>query len=91
MGGDEFAVVQTGINTATDTATLARRICKSLRAPYDLLGQTVMVDVSIGIAIAPNDGTEPTELLKNADMALYGAKAHGRGTTASSNRTWMPA
>ena len=80
VGGDEFAVVQTGIDTATDTATLARRICESLRAPYDLLGQTVMVDVSIGIAVAPNDGTEPTELLKNADMALYGAKAHGRGT-----------
>ncbi len=80
VGGDEFAVVQTGIDTATDTATLARRICESLRAPYDLLGQTVMVDASIGIAIAPDDGTEPTELLKNADMALYGAKAHGRGT-----------
>ena len=80
VGGDEFAVVQTGIDTATDTATLARRICESLRAPYDLLGQTVMVDASIGIAIAPNDGTEPIELLKNADMALYGAKAHGRGT-----------
>jgi diguanylate cyclase (GGDEF)-like protein/PAS domain S-box-containing protein len=80
VGGDEFAVVQTGIDTATDTATLARRICESLRAPYDLLGQTVVVDASIGIAIAPDDGTEPTELLKNADMALYGAKAHGRGT-----------
>ena len=80
IGGDEFAIVQTGIDTASDTASLARRICESLRAPYDLLGQTVMVDASIGIAIAPNDGTEPTELLKNADMALYGAKAHGRGT-----------
>ena len=80
IGGDEFAIVQTGIDTASDTASLARRICESLRAPYDLLGQTVMVDANIGIAIAPNDGTEPTELLKNADMALYGAKAHGRGT-----------
>ena len=80
IGGDEFAIVQTGIDTASDTASLARRICESLRAPYNLLGHTVMVDANIGIAIAPNDGTEPTELLKNADMALYGAKAHGRGT-----------
>ncbi len=80
VGGDEFAIVQTGIDRATDTATLARRICESIRAPYDLLGHAVMVDASIGIAVAPNDGTEPTELLKNADMAMYGAKARGRGT-----------
>ncbi len=80
VGGDEFAIVQTGIGHATDTATLARRICEELRAPYDLLGHAVVADTSIGIAVAPNDGTEPTELLKNADMALYGAKADGRGT-----------
>ena len=80
VGGDEFAIVQTGIDQATDTATLARRICEMLRAPYNLLGHTVMVDASIGIAVAPNDGTETTELLKNTDMALYGAKADGRGT-----------
>ena len=80
VGGDEFAIVQTGIEQATDTATLARRIGESLRARYDLSGHTVMVDASIGIAMAPDDGTEPTELLKNADMALYGAKACGRGT-----------
>ncbi len=80
VGGDEFAIVQTGVEQATDTATLARRICESLRAPYDLLGHVVMVDSSIGIAVAPNDGTEATELLKNADMALYGAKAHRRGS-----------
>ena len=80
VGGDEFAIVQTGIGQATDTATLARRICEDLRAPYDLFGHAVVADTSIGIAIAPNDGIEPTELLKNADMALYGAKADGRGT-----------
>ena len=80
VGGDEFAIVQTGIDQATDTATLARRICDELRAPYDLLGHAVVVDASIGIAVAPYDGTEPIELLKNADMAMYGAKTHGRGT-----------
>jgi diguanylate cyclase (GGDEF)-like protein/PAS domain S-box-containing protein len=80
VGGDEFAIVQTGIGEPSDTAALARRICEELRTPCDLLGHSVVADTSIGIAIAPDDGTEPTELLKNADMALYGAKADGRGT-----------
>jgi diguanylate cyclase (GGDEF)-like protein len=80
VGGDEFAIVQTSINQPGDTAALARRIREALLAPYDLLGHAVVGDTSIGIAVAPDDGTEPTELLKNADMALYGAKADGRGT-----------
>jgi len=80
VGGDEFAIIQTGVEEPTDTATLARRICDAIKAPYDLHGHAVVLDTSIGIAIAPNDGTEPNELLKNADMALYGAKADGRGS-----------
>jgi diguanylate cyclase (GGDEF)-like protein/PAS domain S-box-containing protein len=80
VGGDEFAIIQTGIEQPLDTATLARRIGEAVRAPYDLAGHAVMVDTSIGIAIAPNDGVEPDGLLKAADMALYGAKADGRGT-----------
>ena len=80
VGGDEFAIIQTGIEEPLDTATLARRIGEAVRAPYDLAGHTVVVDTSIGIAMSPNDGTEPDGLLKAADMALYGAKADGRGT-----------
>jgi diguanylate cyclase (GGDEF)-like protein len=80
VGGDEFAIVQIGIDQPSDTAALARRIRDALLAPYDLLGHAVVGDTSIGIAVAPDDGTEPTELLKNADMALYRAKADGRGT-----------
>jgi len=80
VGGDEFAIIQVGGDQPTDGATLARRICDAIKAPYDLHGHSVMVDTSIGIAISPSDGTEPNELLKNADMALYGAKADGRGT-----------
>ena len=52
---------------------------RPIKAPYDLHGQLVMIDASIGIAIGPADGTDANELLKNADMALYGAKADGRG------------
>jgi predicted signal transduction protein with EAL and GGDEF domain len=80
VGGDEFAIIQSDIEQPVDTANLARRLGEALRAPYNLEGHTVIVDTSIGIALAPIDGTEPDELLKAADMALYGAKADGRGT-----------
>ncbi len=80
VGGDEFAIIQTGIEQPTDTAILAQRIGEAVRAPYDLAGHAVVVDSSIGIAMSPNDGAEPDGLLKAADMALYGAKADGPGT-----------
>jgi diguanylate cyclase (GGDEF)-like protein len=80
VGGDEFAIIHTGIERPNDAAILARRICEAVKAPYELHGHAVIVDTSIGIALAPGDGSDPTELLKNADMALYRAKADGRGT-----------
>jgi diguanylate cyclase (GGDEF)-like protein len=79
VGGDEFAIVHVG-GGPSQAAGVARAICEAVRAPYDLHGHAIAVDASIGIAIAPHDGTDPDELLKNADMALYGAKADGRGT-----------
>jgi diguanylate cyclase (GGDEF)-like protein len=80
VGGDEFAIIHTGVEQPNDAAVLARRICEAVKEPCDLHGHAVIVDTSIGIALAPGDGTDPTELLKNADMALYRAKADGRGT-----------
>ncbi len=79
VGGDEFSIIQTDILDATDAERLARRISEEVSAPYDLHGHMVVVNTSIGIALAPADGVDPNELLKNADMALYGAKADGRG------------
>jgi diguanylate cyclase (GGDEF)-like protein len=76
----EFAIIHTGIDQPNEAAMLARRICEAIREPCDLHGHAAIVDTSIGIALAPGDGTDPTELLKNADMALYRAKADGRGT-----------
>jgi diguanylate cyclase (GGDEF)-like protein len=78
VGGDEFAIIQAG-KQPVDVAIMARRIGEAVRAPYDLSGNAVIVDTSIGIAIAPSDGREPDELLKAADMALYGAKSDGGG------------
>ena len=80
VGGDEFAIIHTGIEQPNDAAMLARRICEAVKEPCELHGHAVIVDTSIGIALAPGDGIDPTELLKNADMALYRAKADGRGT-----------
>jgi diguanylate cyclase (GGDEF)-like protein/PAS domain S-box-containing protein len=80
LGGDEFAVIQASIERPSDAVALATRIGEALRAPYRLDGHEVMIDVSIGIAIAPLDATEGEELLKHADMALYAAKGAGRGT-----------
>ena len=79
VGGDEFAIIQTDINDATDAERLALRLSEVIAEPYDLGGHVVVVGTSIGIAVAPVDGIDASELLKNGDMALYGAKADGRG------------
>ena len=81
LGGDEFAIVQAPLDQPTDAALLAQRLRDAVvRSPYRINGHQVIVDVSIGIALSPNDGCDVDHLLKNADMALYGAKAEGRGT-----------
>jgi diguanylate cyclase (GGDEF)-like protein len=79
VGGDEFAIVQTGISEPDDAAVLAQRVCEAVRAPYEINGHAVIVDSSVGISLAPVDGSESDVLLKNADMALYRAKSDGRG------------
>jgi diguanylate cyclase (GGDEF)-like protein/PAS domain S-box-containing protein len=80
LGGDEFAVVQTGIGQASDAMELVKRIYDAIREPYQCLGHHVTTDASIGIALAPHDGTDLDQLLKSADLAMYGAKADGRRT-----------
>jgi diguanylate cyclase (GGDEF)-like protein len=79
LGGDEFAIIMTQMHQPEDAAILARRIRESIVKPYHVDGHQIVSDISIGISIAPIDGSEPDQLLKNADMALYGAKGDGRG------------
>jgi diguanylate cyclase (GGDEF)-like protein len=78
-GGDEFAIVQSGAEPAMETAAaLAANIVETLSAPFEIGDHTVVIGASVGIAIAPDDGNDPDQLMKSADMALYRAKGAGR-------------
>jgi diguanylate cyclase (GGDEF)-like protein/PAS domain S-box-containing protein len=78
FGGDEFVLLQTNVEPS-DVASLADRVVERLSQPYDVEGHDVVIGASIGITVAPRDGTDTDHLLKNADMALYQAKSGGRG------------
>jgi diguanylate cyclase (GGDEF)-like protein/PAS domain S-box-containing protein len=80
LGGDEFAVIQTGVGNADEVVEFVTRIHEAIRQPYQCLGHHLSTDASIGIALAPRDGTDLDQLIKNADLAMYGAKADGRRT-----------
>ncbi|ALK10169.1 EAL domain-containing protein [Blastochloris viridis] len=79
LGGDEFAIILTGGTDQRQTATaFCERIVACIAAPFNLGGQTVTVGASIGLALAPEHGTDPDKLIRNADLALYRAKSEGR-------------
>ena len=79
LGCDEFAVIQAPLGRVDEASTLAQRIVEALSEPFELSGQRVVVGASVGIALAPVDATDIGHLLKMADIALYCAKADGRG------------
>ena len=78
LGGDEFAVIQTGIGSTADVEDFVTRVYDAIRQPCQCLGHQLSTDASIGIALAPRDGTELDQLIKHADLAMYAAKAGGR-------------
>ena len=80
LGGDEFAVIQTAIRNQSEATRLVDEIHAAIRQPFDCTGHLITTDASIGIALAPSDGLDLDQLLKNADLALYGAKGDGRRT-----------
>jgi diguanylate cyclase (GGDEF)-like protein len=80
LGGDEFAIIQTAIKLPTDTMDLITQIYQAIREPYECLGHLLTTDASIGIAMAPQGCSDLDQLLKNADLAMYEAKADGRRT-----------
>jgi len=80
LGGDEFGIVEGSVLQPQDAAALVSRIMGVLAAPFDIDGHQVLAGASVGIAIAPTDAADTDQLLKSADLALYRAKADGRGT-----------
>jgi len=79
LGGDEFAIIQSFLLEPQEAAALARRLIESLSHPFIIDEQHVVVGVSIGIALAPQDASESEGLLSAADLALYRAKSDGGG------------
>src|SRR4029077_6995602 len=73
LGGDEFAIVQTAVGSEVDVSDLVNRIYEAIPVPSQSLGHQVTTDASIGIALAPRDGADLDEILKNADLAMYAA------------------
>jgi len=80
LGGDEFAIVQSKVASTERVTDLVARVLDAIREPFDCMGHQLATDASIGIALAPEHGTVPDQLLKHADLAMYAAKSAGRRT-----------
>ncbi|WP_454886472.1 EAL domain-containing protein [Sphingomonas oryzagri] len=79
LGGDEFQIILPGLDDRGRLGDLANRIISSLSQPYSVANSRCIIGASIGIAVAPHDGAAGEELIRNVDLALYAAKAGGRG------------
>jgi len=78
LGGDEFVVIQTGISGKDQAEDFSRRLVSAVTASMMFKDQEIVATASVGVAMAPADGTDPERLLKSADLALYKSKADGR-------------
>lgn len=80
LGGDEFIILLSGLSNASDAQPLAENLIGGFRKPFYIDNRQLVLTASIGIAIYPNDGKTPSELLRNADSAMYHTKSIGRNT-----------
>jgi diguanylate cyclase (GGDEF)-like protein/PAS domain S-box-containing protein len=78
LGGDEFVVLMEDLHEAGDSASLAQELIAEIARPMELNGHAVEISASMGIALYPEDGKTPLDLMKRADMAMYAAKTAGR-------------
>ncbi|HSE43447.1 MAG TPA: diguanylate cyclase, partial [Acidobacteriota bacterium] len=89
LGGDEFMILLSGVKAVEDAAKVAEKILQAIHPSFLIDGQELHITTSIGISLYPYDGPDTDTLLKNADIALYRAKDHGRNNyqlyTASMN------
>jgi diguanylate cyclase (GGDEF)-like protein len=79
LGGDEFAIIQFGNEQPKDATALAERLVEVIGAPYGIANHRLVIGASIGIAFADGDYRDAAQLLRAADLAMYRAKADGRG------------
>ncbi|UTF58728.1 bifunctional diguanylate cyclase/phosphodiesterase [Gilvimarinus sp. DA14] len=78
MGGDEFVVVIPELQDLRDVHEVSKKILRQFNSPFTIFGREYFVTTSLGIALYPDDGTNPHLLLRNADLAMYQAKDQGR-------------
>ena len=78
LGGDEFAILLNNIKDVSDAIRVVQRIQEKLTLPFNLSGQEVFTSTSVGIALSTTDYNQPEELLRDADTAMYRAKALGK-------------
>ncbi len=81
LGGDEFAILLPGLERGADAQVMAGRLIEAVCGIYHIDGATMTIGLSIGIAMAPRDGSGAEALMLHADMAMYAAKGDGRGCT----------
>ncbi|TKI57074.1 EAL domain-containing protein [Brevibacillus antibioticus] len=78
LGGDEFTIMQNQVQDRNEVTALAEQIMYQLQRPFELAGHVFTVSCSVGIALYPQDGDNPEDLLKRADTALYTVKSRGK-------------
>jgi diguanylate cyclase (GGDEF)-like protein len=78
IGGDEFIIVLTNVGENNSAAIVAQKVIDGLSKPVAIKSGTAQIGASVGIAISPDNGTSPNDLLRNADAAMYNIKRHGK-------------
>jgi diguanylate cyclase (GGDEF)-like protein len=78
LGGDEFIILLSNIRAPEDAVIVAQRLMKAISQPFQLKDHEIIVTMSIGIAICPDDGLDANTIVRNADMAMYKAKSQGK-------------
>jgi diguanylate cyclase (GGDEF)-like protein/PAS domain S-box-containing protein len=78
FGGDEFALLLTGLKSESELHELLNRLLQHIAVPYSLMGQTIKISMSMGVTVYPQDNSDPDIMMRHADEALYEAKGAGR-------------